>query len=297
MGALAAASLPIASAKPARQGVAFHYQAHFAPRQLDWYTRFEILVTGSILSPRQTAALKRGPKLVAYEWSSAYYQGDAVSAPLEWQRNVEKRGSRWLLTDRPLTGASAENGRLAQWYDFGSDELIYQRAAYLADRMVRAGYDGYFFDTIGEQCLPADVLAAFKKRYPGSDYNQRQGVFLKTLRSLLPAGKLIFLNQGYRHAEHLLPHADLDLSESYFTYSGERRGHGIPAVARCGSAVGIGQDANGEPDRACATQASSRTHGACELRGGRGRRCRPSQALFARVRAAVRTGGVHDSAR
>ncbi len=28
----------------------------------------------------------------------------------------------------------------------------------------------------------------------------------------------IFLNQGYRHAEHLLPHADLDLSESYFTY-------------------------------------------------------------------------------
>lgn len=227
LGALAAASLPIASAKPARQGVAFHYQAHFAPRQLDWYTRFEILVTGSILSPRQTAALKRGPKLVAYEWSSAYYQGDAVSAPLEWQRNVEKRGSRWLLTDRPLTGASAENGRLAQWYDFGSDELIYQRAAYLADRMVRAGYDGYFFDTIGEQCLPADVLAAFKKRYPGSDYNQRQGVFLKTLRSLLPAGKLIFLNQGYRHAEHLLPHADLDLSESYFTYLANGGGTGF----------------------------------------------------------------------
>ncbi len=218
MAALVAARLPISGRPPSRRGVAFHYQAHFAPRQLDWYTRFEVLVTGSILSAPQTAALKRGPKLVAYEWSSGFYQGDAVSAPLEWQRSVEARGQRWLLTERPLTGASAENGRLAQWYDFGSDELIDQRAAYLADRMVRAGYDGYFFDTVGDQCLPAEVLSAFKKRYPGMNYNQRQGEFLKALRSLLPAGKLIFLNQGYRHAEHLLPHADLDLSESYFTY-------------------------------------------------------------------------------
>ena len=218
MAALVAARLPISGCPPSRRGVAFHYQAHFAPRQLDWYTRFEVLVTGSILSAPQTAALKRGPKLVAYEWSSGFYQGDAVSAPLEWQRSVEARGQRWLLTERPLTGASAENGRLAQWYDFGSDELIDQRAAYLADRMVRAGYDGYFFDTVGDQCLPAEVLSAFKKRYPGMNYNQRQGEFLKALRSLLPAGKLIFLNQGYRHAEHLLPHADLDLSESYFTY-------------------------------------------------------------------------------
>ena len=218
MVALAAARLPIPARTPSQRGVAFHYQAHFAPRQLDWYTRFEVLVTGSILSAPQTAALKRGPKLVAYEWSSAFYQGDPVSAPLEWQRSVEARGQRWLLTERPLTGASAENGRLAQWYDFGSDELINQRAAYLADRIVRAGYDGYFFDTVGDQCLPPEVLAAFKKRYPGMNYNQRQGEFLKALRSLLPAGKLIFLNQGYRHADHLLPHADLDLSESYFTY-------------------------------------------------------------------------------
>ncbi len=216
--ALAAARVPLIGQAARNIGVAFHYQSHFAARQLEWYTRFEILVTGSILSPQQTAALKRGPKLVAYEWSSGYYQGDAVSAPLEWQKKVESQGQRWLLTDRPSTGASAENGRLANWYDFGSDELINQRAAYLADRMVRAGYDGYFFDTVGEQCLPPEVLAAFQRRHPGLNYNQRQGLFLKSLRSLLPAGKVIFLNQGYRHAEHLLPYADLDLSESYFTY-------------------------------------------------------------------------------
>lgn len=215
--ALAAARLPPPSRlKPS--GVAFHYQSHFAPRQLAWYTRFEILVTGAILAPPQTAALRRIPKLVAYEWSSAYYQGDAVSAPLEWQRRAESQGSRWLLTARPVTGNAAENGRLAQWYDYGSDELIAERAAYLADRLVRANYDGYFFDTIGEQCLPAEVLQSFRQRHPGMDYNQRQGLFLKSLRALLPAGKLIFLNQGYRHAEHLLPHADLDLSESYFTF-------------------------------------------------------------------------------
>lgn len=225
IAALAAARMPL-SGQVRNCGAAFHYQSHFAARQLEWYTRFEILVTGSILTPQQTAALRRGPKLVAYEWSSAFYQGDAVSAPLEWQKKVESQGRRWLLTDRPITGASAENGRLAQWYDFGSDELIYQRAAYLADRLVRAGYDGYFFDTVGDQCLPAEVLAAFQKRHPGMDYNQRQGLFLKNLRSLLPNGGLIFLNQGYRHADHLLPYADLDLSESYFTYI-EGRGTGF----------------------------------------------------------------------
>ena len=213
------AAAPVAVARAAQpRGVAFHYQAQFAPRQIAWYTRFEILVTGAILTPPQTAPLRRGPKLVAYEWSSGFYQGDAVSAPLDWQRSVESQSQRLLLTGKPVTGASAENGRLAQWYDFGSDELINQRAAFLADRVVRAGYDGYFFDTIGDQCLPVEVLAAFKRRHPGLDYNQRQGLFLKSLRAMLPAGKLIFLNQGYRHAEHLLPHADLDLSESYFTF-------------------------------------------------------------------------------
>lgn len=216
--ALAMARMTLSAAQLRQCGVAFHYQAHFPARQLEWYTRFEILVTGSILSPQQTTALKRGPKLVAYEWSSAFYQGDAVSAPLEWQRKVESQGQRWLLTDRPVTGNAAENGRVAHWYDFGNDELINQRASWLADRLVRAGYDGYFFDTIGEQCLPPEVVSAFQKRHPGMNYNQRQGLFLKALRGMMPAGKLIFLNQGYRHAEHLLPYADLDLSESYFTY-------------------------------------------------------------------------------
>ena len=216
--ALAAARVPVPGPSRHNGGVAFHYQAHFAPRQIEWYTRFEILVTGTVLTAQQTAPLRRGPKLVAYEWSSAFYQGDAVSAPLDWQKRVESEGGRWLLTGRPVTGASAENGRLAQWYDFGNDSLIQARAAYLADRLASAGYDGYFFDTIGEQCLPAEVLEAFRRRHPGMNYNQRQGLFLESLRSRLPAGKLIFLNQGYRHAEHLLPHADLDLSESYFTY-------------------------------------------------------------------------------
>jgi hypothetical protein len=217
LAALAGTRLP-ARFHSGRGGVAFHYQAHFPPRQVEWYTRFEILVTGALLTPQQSAPLHRVPKLVAYEWSSAFYRGDAVSAPLEWQRSVEAQGQRFLLTARPVTGASAENGRLAQWYDFGNDELINQRAAYLADRLVRAGYSGYFFDTIGEQCLPAEVLAAFKRRHPEMNYTQRQGLFLKSLRAMLPKGKLIFLNQGYRHAEHLLPYADLDLSESYFAF-------------------------------------------------------------------------------
>lgn len=216
----AAPRAPLAAASLTAGSVAFHYQARFAPRQLNWYTRFSTLVTGAILPAQETAALRRGrsPKLIAYEWASGFYQGDAVSAPLAWQRHCEGQGRRALLTDQPVTGAAAENGRLAHWYDFGSDQHISDRAAFLADRLIRAGYDGYFFDTVGDQCLPPAVLNAFKERYPGVDYNARQGLFLKHLRALLPAGKLIFLNQGYRHADELLPHADLDLSESYVTY-------------------------------------------------------------------------------
>lgn len=219
----AAARQPAAG--PADFPVAFHYQAHFAPRQLRWYTRFGALVTGAILPAATTDALRNagraaGTRLIAYEWASGFYQGDAVSAPLDWQRECESRAAQWLITPKPVTGNAAEHGRVAHWYDFASDELIRARAAMLAERLARSGYDGYFFDTVGEQCLAPDVLAAFRRRHPGMDYNAAQGRFLARLRSLLPPGKLIFLNQGYRHADHLLPHADLDLSESYFTYLG-----------------------------------------------------------------------------
>jgi len=205
-------------ASPALPAVAFHYAAIFSPEALKWYRRFSILVTGGILSPQQTGALKAGgPRLVAYDWSSAFYPGQAVQATAGWQKAVARKGTTWLLNSSPVPGGSADMGS-AYWYDFGAKDLLRARAEDLADAAGRFGYDGFFFDTLGLTQLPPAMQAEFRRRHPAVDYDQMQGEFLGQLRRCLPARSLIFTNQGYRKPDVYLPHADLDLSESYFTY-------------------------------------------------------------------------------
>ena len=207
-------------------GVAFHYAAVFPPAAAEWYSRFGMLVTGGILSKEQTAALRPGPKLIAYEWSSGFYPGDAVSAALDWQKQALAHPD-WLLTKDPVGGAAAEGGKTAHWYDFGSGELIEARARHLARLLAESGYDGFFFDTPGLEHIPPAAKASFESRHDRADYNALQGLFLKTLRHTLPAAKIIFLNQGYRHADHMLPYAGYDLTESYFTYADPKLGTGF----------------------------------------------------------------------
>lgn len=208
-----AALLAIRVTRPA---VAFHYAALFSASEVRWYSRFELLVTGGILSPQQSAMLRQGgSRLIAYEWCSGFYAGDWVSAAEIWQKQVKPD---WLLTREPVTGAAAEGGKLAHWYDFANPNLIAARAAYLAGLLANSGYNGYFFDTPGFESLPPPAQEAFRASHPGLDYNRCLGDFFGALRRQLPAGKLIFTNQGYRHADYFLPHADLDLTESYFTY-------------------------------------------------------------------------------
>ena len=198
-----------------RSAVAFHYAEHFTPRELAWYTRFEILVAGGILPPELTRRLKSGgSKLLAYEWSSAYYPGDWVSAAEQWQKRVKPD---WRITSSPVGGGAAAAGKTAHWYDFGNPALIAARAKYLAELLDTSGYHGFFFDTLGWEQLPPAVKDAFARRHPKLDYTACQGQFLAALRKVLPMGKLIFTNQAFRHAAELLPHADLDLTESYFT--------------------------------------------------------------------------------
>lgn len=198
--------------------VAFHYEAVFSAEAVRWYGRFSILVTGGILSPEQTAALKAaGLRLVAYDWSTAFYPGQAVQATAAWRNTALGKGARWLLNSSPVSGASAWGGP-AYWYDFGARDMLSARAEHLAEAAGRYGYDGFFFDTLGFTQLPAAMQDEFRRRHPGMNYEQMQGEFLSQLRRCLPNGKLIFTNQGYRNPDAYLPHADLDLSESYFTY-------------------------------------------------------------------------------
>lgn len=199
-------------------GPAFHYEAVFSGDSERWYTRFPILVTGDILTQSQSDSLRvSGTKLVAYTWSSGFYPGDPSSAALGWQGIVQQHRATWLLNREPVGGAAAASGRVAEWYDFGNAELVSELARYLARRLISAGYDGFFFDTLGSEHVPAPLLKEFRVRHPGCDYDSAQGGLLAELRKQLPPGKLIFTNQGYRHAVAFLPWADLDLTESYFT--------------------------------------------------------------------------------
>ena len=230
--------------------VAFHYQAHFDGPKTTWYSRFGTLVTGAILPGEIAKRLRqRGARLISYEWSSAFYADDPVSAPLAWQREVLARKKAWLLNTEPVTGGAAEGGRGAWWYDFADPALRSRRAAHLAEMLARSGYDGLFFDTLGFEQLPPPVQASFSARHKGQDYNRAQAAFLGELRKLVGGSKVLFLNQGYRQAELFLPHADYDLSESYFTLS-QGNTTRIPCLARSGEAVGECADADGQPDRA-----------------------------------------------
>ncbi len=199
-------------------GAAFHYQAVFTPDSEAWYTRFPILVTGDILNEKQSRKLRvNGTQLIAYCWTSAFYPGDNVSALLGWQSRVQQHRPEWLLNREPHAGGAAAPGRVADWYDFGNAELVAERARHLASRLVASNYDGYFFDTLGSAQLPKPMLAEFQRRHPGQDYDIAQASLLRELRKQLPPGRVIFTNQGYRNPDAFLPHADLDLSESYFT--------------------------------------------------------------------------------
>jgi hypothetical protein len=212
--ALAGAAAPGQS----RGAVAFHYEAIFAPDAVDWYTRFQMLVTGAVLAPEESAKLRgRASRLIAYEWSSGFYTGDTASVAPGWESACRKNARSWLLSVDTAGGGAAAPGRSAFWYDFGDPGLVAARSDYLAGLLRSSGYDGLFFDTPGFEQLPEPMRAAFKTRHPGADYNQCQGAFFGALRERIGPGRTIFLNQGYRHAEHMLPHADLDLTESYFT--------------------------------------------------------------------------------
>jgi hypothetical protein len=198
--------------------VAFHYGAVFNPEAVDWYTRFRMLVTGAVLPSSETTKLRRnGTRLIAYEWSSGFYPGDASPISPAWEATVRKNSRAWLLSPDPVEGGSAEHGHTALWYDFGEPAFIAGRADYYANVLKTSGYDGVFFDTAGFEHLPTVMQAAFQKRHPDADYNQCQGAFFGALRQRIGSSKVIFLNQGYRHADEMLPFADFDLTESYFT--------------------------------------------------------------------------------
>jgi hypothetical protein len=210
MTVVSAALLVTLSASAERRGgVAFHYATPLTAQELDWYSRFEVLVTHDPLPRAQVDALrKRGTKLVLYEWAVAFYP--SIATP--WHRALPPSA---LLNRHPLRGHLGAADADAFYYDPAAHEHRHGRVDLLTRRLKSLGYDGVFLDTTTTESVHPAALAEFRRRHPDVSYDEVFGLFLKNLRA---AGLFIITNQGYRRADDVLPYVDWDVSESLITY-------------------------------------------------------------------------------
>ena len=186
-------------------GIAFHYKTPLTPHELEWFSRFEVLVTHDPLPRAQVDALRaRGVRLALYKWSVAYY--DSLATP--WHRKVP------VLNKRALRGHLGANDADAYYYDPASREHQKGRAEFLARRIKAIGYDGIFFDTTTSASVHPDAAVEYRKRHPGVSYDAAFALFLANLRKRV---SLIVTNQGFREPDHVLPYVDWDVSESLIT--------------------------------------------------------------------------------
>ena len=195
----AAALLVALPALAERRGaVAFHYGPALTREQMEFFARFDVLVTHDPLPPKQVAELHcRGTKLALYEWAVAFYRTRAT----RWDRFAP------VLNARPLRGGVGANDADAFYYD----PAIPGRARALAAKLREIDYDGVFFDTTTERSVHPDALPEYRRRHPDLPYDVAFASFLRELRTLL---RVIITNQGYRAPEHYLPHVDYDVTES-----------------------------------------------------------------------------------
>lgn len=182
-----------------RGAVAFHYGPALTNAQLDFFGRFDVLVTHEPLPRAQVAELhRRGTKLALYEWAVAFYRTRAT----RWDRRAAP-----VLNKRPLRGGVGSPDADAFYYD----PAIPGRAEALANKLRNIGYDGVFFDTTSAGSVHPDAMAEYRRRHPDLSYD---AAFANFLRDLSGRVDVIITNQGYRVAEHYLPHVDYDVTES-----------------------------------------------------------------------------------
>lgn len=210
--AAVALTLPLAAAER-RGSVAFHYGRSLTPKQLAWFGRFDVLVTHDPLPREQVRALhERGTKLALYEWSVAFYR--TLVRPGSWQARL-LRGKREALLDRgPLRGFAGASDADAFYYDPAEEHFATRRASAIAERLASVGYDGVFLDTTTVESVHPAALAEYRRRHPDLAYDAAFARFLAALRKKIG---VIVTNQGYRAAEHYLPYADYDITESLLT--------------------------------------------------------------------------------
>ena len=201
----------VAADAEGRGGIAFHYASPLTAREVEWYSRFDVLVTHDPLPLEQIDALHRaGTKLVLYEWAVAWYG----SLSTLWHGRLP---GHVALNATPLRGHLGSKDADAYYYDPATREHQRDRAMVLARRLRALRYDGIFLDTTTSESVHPEALAEYRRRHPDLSYDAAFARFLETLRAELRGG-LVVTNQGYRRADDVLPYADWDVSESLITH-------------------------------------------------------------------------------
>lgn len=207
-----ALDLPARDAVERRGGVAFHYATAVTPAELAWLSRFEVVVTHDPLPGQVVDALHAaGTRVVLYEWSVAFYASKATP----WQKRLAPRA---LLNAVPLRGHVGAEDADAFYYDPASAAHERERARATASRLKSIRYDGVFFDTTTAESVHPAAMEEYRRRHGELAYDAAFARFLKALRRELGPRGVIVTNQGYRAAEHWLPYADWEVTESLITW-------------------------------------------------------------------------------
>jgi hypothetical protein len=197
---------PRATTTERRGAVAFHYGPALTDQQLEFFGKFDVLVTHDPLPAAQVEALHaRGTRLALYEWTVAFYRALVQSG--SWQERLLSNRTQ-LLNSRPLHGHAGAADAEAFYYD--PHDYAAARSNAIEKRLQSIGYDGVFFDTTTVQSVHPEALAEYERRHR-EPYDAAVSRFLAALRA---KDVLIVTNQGYRAAEHYLPHAHYDITES-----------------------------------------------------------------------------------
>ena len=207
-------------------------EARRRAERLDWIKRFRICLTNGYqnFAGKELEQLHAaGCELFIYRWFNGYYEEELAESvagqpPTSYAaqfpeivrlfRDIHAHPD-WILNhETPIKGNGAVHP--AYFYDFGDPAFRQFFAASIRRDLDRAGYDGVFFDYIGDWALPAEVQTLWKKKYSGLTYNEAGLQFLRELRAVI-GDRRIFGNQAYRLDEGYYEVLDYDASESLAT--------------------------------------------------------------------------------
>ncbi len=188
--------------------------------ELDWLAGFEVVEPGDLWAGPDAAYAglrDRGTRLVGYDWMpAAYHELEADDDPLAaWL--YQNRDWASLNPEGPFPHCKEMGYDWCQdyYFDYGEGQVVAKKADAVA--RAAADWDGVFFDwgpgVFIEEPAYEGMRRTFEERHPGRTYLEAVGAFYAALRERGPG--LVASNQGFRNAAHVLPHVDLDMTESY----------------------------------------------------------------------------------